>query len=185
MKHHQKTILVAGSSGTIAEALCKELKARKHNVWTLSRTANDSNQHLHFDLSQAESVPKLKQDLQDIGQSFDAVFHCSGILHDKDHQVERQLSDIQADWLMRSVEINLLSHIHLAQAMEDSINTEQAFKWLSLSAMVGSISDNGLGGWYSYRMTKAALNMFIKGLSIEWKRKNKKSCIYCFRINNA
>lgn len=51
------------------------------------------------------------------------------------------------------------------------LNRQRPVKWISLSAMVGSISDNRLGGWYSYRMSKASLNMFIRNLAIEWGRK--------------
>ncbi|MDF1762872.1 MAG: cell-cell signaling protein CsgA, partial [Oleibacter sp.] len=51
------------------------------------------------------------------------------------------------------------------------VKRSKPIQWVSLSAMVGSIEDNSLGGWYSYRMSKAALNMFVKNLSIEWGRK--------------
>jgi len=75
------------------------------------------------------------------------------------------------------IDVNVLTHVLLAQCLENHIVTKEEFKWVSLSAMVGSISDNYLGGWYSYRMTKAALNMFIRGLAIEWKRKNPNASV--------
>ena len=50
-------------------------------------------------------------------------------------------------------------------------------KLAAVSARVGSIEDNRLGGWYSYRMSKAALNMALKTLSIEWKHSHAKGCV--------
>ena len=80
------------------------------------------------------------------------------------------------DWLQKSMMVNVMPHVHLAQAIAPNIK-QHPIKWLSLSAMVGSLSDNNLGGWYSYRMSKAALNMFIRNLSIEWQRKSPKNIV--------
>ena len=57
------------------------------------------------------------------------------------------------------------------------MDRKQSLRFAALSARVGSISDNRLGGWYGYRASKAALNMMIRNLSIEWSRKNDKSII--------
>lgn len=100
------------------------------------------------------------------------VFCCQGVLHNTQQMPEKNLRSIKRDWLLQSMDTNLWSHIALAQAIEASLSRRHSVRWLSLSAMVGSISDNRLGGWYSYRMSKAALNMLIKNLSIEWQRKN-------------
>ena len=59
----------------------------------------------------------------------------------------------------------------IAKSIEKFIRPELPFSFASLSARVGSIGDNRLGGWYSYRASKAAQNQFLKNLSIEWSRK--------------
>ena len=58
------------------------------------------------------------------------------------------------------------------------LHRDKTTKFASISARVGSIEDNALGGWYSYRASKSALNMILKGLSIEQKRSNKNSIIF-------
>ena len=90
---------------------------------------------------------------------------------------EKALAQISAQWLHKSIDANLMSHIHLAQVFDKAITRHQPIHWVSLSALVGSISENQLGGWYSYRMSKAALNMFIRTLSIEWGRKSPNSVV--------
>jgi NAD(P)-dependent dehydrogenase (short-subunit alcohol dehydrogenase family) len=99
------------------------------------------------------------------------------MLHGGWKMPEKSLSQLSDDWLQQSMAVNVLSHVHLAQAVESLVARRQPVRWMSLSAMVGSIEDNQLGGWYSYRMSKAALNMFIKTLSIEWGRKSPDSCV--------
>ena len=59
----------------------------------------------------------------------------------------------------------------IAKCIEKYIRPDLLFSFSSLSARVGSISDNKIGGWYSYRASKAAQNQFLKTLSIEWRRK--------------
>ena len=172
-----KNILVAGSSGAIGSELCRQLKNSGAKLWTLSRSESEDLNHFCVDLSQATSVESLQQQFSSSKIQIDGVIHCTGLLHNEEHLPERQLDELDATWLMRSIEVNVLAHIHLAQAIEKLIDKGKAFNWISLSAMVGSISDNHLGGWYSYRMSKASLNMFVKGLSIEWKRKNKQACV--------
>ena len=63
--------------------------------------------------------------------------------------------------MQHSVEVNLWSHIALAQQLAAVVRRQHPLRWVSLSAMVGSIEDNRLGGWYSYRMTKVALKLLL------------------------
>lgn len=78
---------------------------------------------------------------------------------------------------MRSIEINTLPTLLLAQAFFPAFKNSPSVKFAVLSARVGSIEDNGLGGWYSYRASKAALNMVVKNLSIEWRRRLKQATV--------
>jgi NAD(P)-dependent dehydrogenase (short-subunit alcohol dehydrogenase family) len=123
------------------------------------------------DLTQPDSVPTLQAYWQSTGAP-DWVFHCSGILHQAKQPPEKSIRDINADWVQASVTANLITHLHLAQSIAPFVSRKKSVRWISLSAKVGSIGDNQLGGWYSYRMTKAALNMMVRNLDIEWRRKN-------------
>ena len=105
------------------------------------------------------------------------VFFPLGILGDSvtTPGPERSINNIKRDWLQKSLEVNVVGHVMLTQALVPLLKkqkTEGLSKVINLSARVGSITDNGLGGWYSYRMSKAALNMFTKTSSVELKRSN-------------
>lgn len=100
----------------------------------------------------------------------------TGILGDGKTTVgpERSLDKMNREWLHKTLDVNLIGHVMLTQALTPSLKKKKddidLSRIVNLSARVGSISDNSLGGWYSYRMTKAALNMFTKTVSIELKR---------------
>ena len=131
---------------------------------------------MQLDLTKEYSIEKLRGHLS---YTFvpDIIICCSGILHDDETLPEKKLADFTSDWFLKSVDMNILTHVNLAKAVDPLIEKTRPVTWVSLSAMVGSISDNRLGGWYTYRMNKAALNMFVKGLSIEWHRKSKGSTV--------
>ena len=163
-------VLVAGASGAIGAAIAEKLSDEGDQVLTISRSGESSSTHLVCDLTSAESVDQVSGFLAERGP-VDAVFCCTGILHGGWNMPEKSLSQLTAEWLQQNMLVNVQTHIHLAQAVALQVMRTAPIKWVSLSAMVGSIEDNGLGGWYSYRMSKAALNMFIRNLSIEWGRK--------------
>ena len=165
-----KIVLVTGASGSIGSALAENFEARGAEILTLS---SSSEADLVIDLRSTDSIQFVKEYLSARSIFPDIVICCNGLLHDNEFMPEKSLDQISKKWLMESLEANLLSHIHLAQALDVSLTKERKLIWVSLSAMVGSIGDNYLGGWYSYRVSKSALNMFIKTLSIEWSRKNK------------
>ena len=163
-------VLIAGSSGAIAEAVAKKLRDDGDHVFTLSRAGEPSATHCVADLTKPSSVEQVTAFVEKCGP-LDAVFCGTGLLHGGWNMPEKSLSQLSMDWLQQNMLVNVQTHVHLAQAVEPLVKRSAPIKWVSLSAMVGSLEDNGLGGWYSYRMSKAALNMFIRNLSIEWSRK--------------
>lgn len=171
-----KQVLIAGAGSGIGIALAETYSKQGYKVLTISRQPSDSNSHLCCDLSQAESVNTVQQWLAKQAP-ITIVFTCFGFLHDDHIRPEKQLRQLTAANLSKSIEINVMCHVHMAQAFQGFVNQQTPLHWLALSAMVGSIEDNGLGGWHSYRMSKAALNMFIKNLSIEWQRKSPISVV--------
>lgn len=172
-------ILIAGANGGVAQALGKEFSQRGHQLISISRSQMPawSSNHLSTDCSLQTSIAEIKSWLADNDLQPELVVQCAGILHNQTQMPEKSISRISTDWLLHSMQANLCSHIHLAQAIDPLIKRDRPIKWVSLSALVGSISDNQLGGWHSYRMSKAALNMFVRNLSIEWTRRSTLSVI--------
>ena len=165
----RKTVLVAGANGAIGSALSANYESKGWEVIRLSRSKNSD---LSVNLSDESSIPDIVDFFK--GRSCpDLVISCGGLLHNAENMPERQLSHLNTNWLQKSFQVNLNTHINLAQAIDKIMDSKKCLSWVSLSAMIGSITDNHLGGWYSYRISKAALNMFIRTLSIEWNRKNK------------
>ncbi|MGB0723661.1 MAG: SDR family NAD(P)-dependent oxidoreductase, partial [Gammaproteobacteria bacterium] len=100
----------------------------------------------------------------------DWVLIATGWLHDGNHQPEKRLADLDPAHLARSYQLNAVGPMMLVQALESALPRRHAVRYGLLSARVGSISDNRMGGWHSYRASKAALNMLIRNCAIEWDR---------------
>ena len=171
--------LVIGAGSAIGQAILEQLSgAGCQHLLTVGRGEGEVSDHCRLNLTSSDSVAVLstflkQKRMEGIVPSW--CFHCSGILHDGEYFPEKGLSSIKGEWLMKSMEVNVLSHVHAAQAVSSVISPTHPIRWASLSAMVGSIADNRVGGWHSYRMSKAALNMFIRGLDIEWRRKHREN----------
>lgn len=107
----------------------------------------------------------------------DLVIVATGILHDDDMKPEKALREISAQKMAEIFAINTIAPALLAKHFIPRLKKNSESIFAALSARVGSISDNVLGGWYAYRISKAALNMMIKNAAIEIGRFNKKALI--------
>jgi NAD(P)-dependent dehydrogenase (short-subunit alcohol dehydrogenase family) len=107
--------------------------------------------------------------------SLDFIINCIGILHDETMQPEKSLRSINYKQFEKTFSVNAFLTPLIARFFEKKLSSNLSL-FTSISAKVGSIEDNRMGGWYSYRASKAALNMFLKCISIEFERK-KKNCI--------
>lgn len=169
-------ILLAGVGGGLGRALVGEVARRypRAQLLTISRANRaapvDAQNHLTLSLSDPAATPAVK-DWLGARTLPNWVIVCNGVLHWQNHWPEKNVQQCTDEALLQSLSINVLSHVHLAQAVAPLLQRRSPFTWASLSAKVGSIEDNQLGGWYSYRMSKAALNMLVRNLSIEWGRK--------------
>ena len=105
------------------------------------------------------------------------VIVATGILHDGELMPEKSQKELSAEKFHRLFEINTIVPALVAKHFIPKLNREKRSVFAALSARVGSISDNQLGGWYAYRASKAALNMIIKNAAIEISRRNKKAII--------
>jgi NAD(P)-dependent dehydrogenase (short-subunit alcohol dehydrogenase family) len=79
--------------------------------------------------------------------------------------------------LRRSFAVNAWGPLLLARAVEAALPREEPCHLASLSARVGSIGDNRLGGWYAYRAAKAAQNQLLRTLALEWRRRLPLACV--------
>lgn len=101
---------------------------------------------------------------------FDFVVNTVGVLHSGNLEPEKSLRQVNFQSLTESFQVNAFLTPLLAKFLRPCFERKRTFLFAALSAMVGSIEDNSSGGWYSYRASKTALNMFIKNISLEFKR---------------
>lgn len=182
---HHYTALVIGASGGIGAAIIKQLLASSNvgNIIAVSRQSNLSTDervtYLTLDVSEESGRLELKKTVA--AQPIHFFFNAIGILHDEalHLQPEKRLDQLNADTLAQIMNINAFTPILLLATLQDSFKGSHPTVIASLSARVGSITDNQLGGWYSYRASKAAHNMLLKTASIELKRLNKQSVVLC------
>ncbi|MEC8033872.1 MAG: SDR family NAD(P)-dependent oxidoreductase [Pseudomonadota bacterium] len=105
------------------------------------------------------------------------IFVATGLLHEGDRGPEKALRDVDPDWLARSYAVNAIGPLLVAKHFLPLMPRTGRTVFAALSARVGSISDNRLGGWHGYRASKAALNMLVRTLAIEEKRRNDRSIL--------
>ena len=160
--------IVIGSSGAIGSALRAALEARGLAVIGMSRspvTADD----LPIDLTDEQSIEAAADKVWEFAP-FSAIYVATGLLHDQEVSPEKALRDMDQASLMRLFAVNAVGPALVARHFVPMLPKTGRCTFAALSARVGSISDNRLGGWYGYRASKAALNMIIKTLAIEVDR---------------
>jgi NAD(P)-dependent dehydrogenase (short-subunit alcohol dehydrogenase family) len=107
----------------------------------------------------------------------DRIIITAGILHDGEIQPEKRVGALEAEAMLHLYQINAMGPVLFLKSLWPALRRAHPITAASLSARVGSISDNRLGGWYSYRASKAALNQFMRTLSIELARYNDQAKI--------
>lgn len=118
---------------------------------------------------EAQIMAAVEKIRSHVGQLHRAI-NCVGILHEDDLKPEKSLRHIDADRLMRYFQVNSIGAILLAKHLMPLFKHGARSVFATISAKVGSIGDNQLGGWYGYRASKAALNMLMKTAAIEYGR---------------
>ena len=171
-------IAVIGASGGIGSAVLEQLKGDE-NIDTIYAFAR-SDQELdddkivtgHIDITDESSIKKAAGQ---IDGNLDMVFIATGILHENGKlKPEKSVKDLDIDSLDTSYLINAIGPALVGKHFLPLMRDDRKSVFAALSARVGSISDNNtIGGWYGYRASKAALNMFLKNFAIEFGRKNK------------
>jgi len=167
-----KRAVVVGASGGIGSALAGQLEDQGTQVHRLSRG--------DLDLTDEVSIQTAASVLGEDGP-LDLILVATGYLHTGGEGPEKDWRHLSADELAHNFAINATGPALVAKHFLPLLPDGERGGFAVLSARVGSISDNRLGGWYSYRASKAALNMIIRTLSVELAR--KKPDAFCVTLH--
>ncbi|KAF2407360.1 SDR family oxidoreductase [Pseudomonas antarctica] len=156
--------LVIGASGALGSAFCELLNQdpRCASVRELGRNSVPC-----LDLEDADSIARAAAELTEEAP-YQLILHAAGLLHRDEIKPEKSYSAIDADALQSVFQVNTFGPALILRHFLPLLDAHGAMAMLS--AKVGSIGDNRLGGWYAYRASKAALNMLIKTAAIELAR---------------
>ncbi|MEM6985610.1 MAG: SDR family NAD(P)-dependent oxidoreductase [Pseudomonadota bacterium] len=160
--------LVVGASGGLGSALVDALHSRRSpaEVVSLSRREHE------LDITDEVIVAAAAASLRSSGYRFDTVIDATGILDVDGARPEKAFKEINADTMARSFAVNAVGPALLFKHLVPLLALDCRSTFSSLSARIGSIGDNRLGGWVSYRASKAALNQIVRCAAIEAGRMN-------------
>ena len=176
--------VVSGIGGGIGGEFAKQLAQKNFRVIGLARKEgiHDHEVITGIDFEDSSTIKKLPAEIERLlgppssSCKIDLRINCSAVLGSGSPGPERSVKGIDPDWMEKSFKVNTFGHVHVTSSLLPWIAAGNApaspARIVNMSARVGSIEDNSLGGWYSYRMSKAALNQFTKTLAIELKRTN-------------
>lgn len=185
------TRLITGASSGIGLALVEYWLSRQHPVIAVSRHASQCEtlqslqqkglplRCIDTDIAEPDQLEALTKRLKEWEAAPQQIINCVGLLHDATtgQAPEKRLEDINLQHLQQSFAINTFAPILLARALLPLMPRRQPGIFASISARVGSIEDNHLGGWYSYRASKAAQNQLLRTLSVETRRRYPQLCV--------
>lgn len=162
--------LVLGASGGIGAAIAARLEADPNcaRLSTLSRSADG------FDLRAEASVMRAAEGLDG---PYDLIFNATGVLDVNGAGPEKAFKEIDPTIMARAFETNAIGAAMCLKHFGPLLHSDRRAVFATLSARVGSITDNRLGGWMSYRASKAALNQIVRCAAIEETRRNKESIL--------
>ena len=166
MYEYSGRALVFGASGGIGQAFSRflENKLGSENVVKISRSFDG------FEISDEEKIFKLSESIEG---SFNLIINATGVLQTTEEGPEKTINVVKQKLMIDMMTINAIGPALLLKNFSKKLDMTKFSVFVNLSARVGSITDNRLGGWISYRSSKAALNQIIKTSSIEINRRNK------------
>ncbi len=176
-------LVVIGGSGAIGHAVIKRLRQLypNANIYVFSRAkvvdCVEGVVYEYIDYTDESTIEKAAKYVYDKSGAINLVFVATGILHTSEIKPEKSLKELSADKFIELFKANTIFPALVAKHFIPKLAKDTKSVFAAISARVGSISDNQLGGWYAYRASKAALNMFIKTASIETKRVNPSAII--------
>ena len=151
----------------------------------LERQYEDRLKCLRVDITDESQIAAATKEIKNDLQQLHLAIYCVGVLHDwlrhakgdRNLSPEKSLRQIEPEKLLYLFQVNSIGAVLLAKHLMPLFNKKEPSVFASISAKVGSIGDNRLGGWYGYRASKAALNMFLKTTAIEYSRRCPKTIV--------
>ena len=178
----KKNIVIIGASGAIGGAFTQNL-VHRDDIATLHAFSRQAITAGHtkilpgsLDLLSEPSLAAAAERAAADGP-IDWVIVATGMLHENTIMPEKSLRDVDPEKMARVMAINTIGPALVMKHFLPKLHRDRPVVFAALSARVGSIGDNFLGGWYSYRAAKSALNMLIKNASIEMARRNNQAMI--------
>jgi NAD(P)-dependent dehydrogenase (short-subunit alcohol dehydrogenase family) len=134
----------------------------------LGERVRERLQILPLDLEEPASIERAAARIE---APVDLLINASGVLHDEQLSPEKRIESLESEALLKSFAVNAIGPALVARAFFPHLRASKGAVLANLSARVGSIGDNRLGGWYGYRASKAALNQLTRTLAIEFQRR--------------
>jgi NAD(P)-dependent dehydrogenase (short-subunit alcohol dehydrogenase family) len=186
--HASGIAVVIGASHGIGLAMTRQLLAMPQvqrlyacsrqailspELTALSEDQGERLQVLSVDVTRESDIARLANEVRERDQRLHWLINCAGLLHDSSRSIrpEKRLEHVDTAQLDAVFRVNAFAPVLLAKHFLSLLTHDAPATFATLSARVGSISDNHLGGWYSYRASKAAQNQFIRTLAIEAARR--------------
>ncbi len=177
-------------------ACCRDPTSSEGLSSLVSGLSNSEKERIllvQMDLEDQSSILSAADEIRSKFNRVDLLLNVAGLLGDATTTPgpERSITKIERDWLEKTFHVNVFGPVMLSKELaplmaqkrrgksEDSLSSRPNSVIANLSARVGSISDNTLGGWYSYRMSKAALNQATRTMALELKRQS----IWCIALH--
>lgn len=167
--------VIIGASGGIGGAIADALE-EEGAFATIHRFGRSMDGTAHLDVTDEPSIAAAAARVAS-GPAPTLIFVATGILHDGTAGPEKALKELDPAWLAHVYAINAIGPAMIARHFLPIMPKSGRTVFAALSARVGSISDNRLGGWHGYRASKAALNQLIRTIAIEERRRNSSSVV--------
>ena len=161
-----KKVLILGASGGIGSAMSETCRARGDTVTGLSRSIDG------FDITDEDSVA---QHLSNLNGAFDLVLVATGALEIAGAAPEKSIKALSSRAMLDQFALNAVGPALVLSHASRLLPRDRASVFAVLSARVGSIADNRIGGWISYRSAKAAVNQVVRTASVELSRTHKRA----------
>tara|TARA_Y100001934_G_scaffold237192_1_gene289167 strand:+ start:408 stop:1160 length:753 start_codon:yes stop_codon:yes gene_type:complete len=165
-------LLLAQDEFAQVVATCRNPESAAH-LQSLDSRYTDRLSIQRIDVTDDQSIQAAAASITESGNTIRLLINCAGVLHSSEGLYpEKRLRDISVQNLEHYFRVNAIGPLLVAKYFAPLMTKRGRVVIANLSARVGSIEDNRLGGWYGYRASKSAQNMFTKTLSIELTRTN-------------
>ncbi len=190
---HVNNVVIFGAGHGIGFALVEELLAKNIEIAVIATYRKENKASELFKLKSKyqhrlqviqinplneNELKSLSKTVSEEMTSIDLLINSIGVLHDENGlEPEKSLRTIDLESLTKAFQVNAALTPMIAKHFGKYMNKKITSAFIAVSAKVGSIDDNKMGGWYGYRASKAALNMFIKNIALEFERTHKKTIV--------